>query len=72
MTFNGTSYRAVQSHQGVGDPNWIKAPSLWTPVSEVATNPEVTPTPTPAPSSQWSATGSYQAGDRVVSNGIAY
>ncbi len=72
VTFNGTSYRAVQSHQGVGDPNWIKAPSLWTPVSEVAPNPEVTPTPTPAPSSQWSATGRYQTGDRVVSNGIAY
>ena len=29
VTHNGVTYRAVQSHTGVGDPNWILAPSLW-------------------------------------------
>ena len=33
VTFNGTEYRAVQSHTGNGDPNWIYALSLWQPIS---------------------------------------
>ena len=72
VTFNGTTYRAVQSYQGVGDPNWINALSLWTPVADVASEPEVTPAPVPAPFPQWSASGGYQAGDRVVSNGVIF
>ena len=72
VTFNRTTYRAVQSYQGVGDPNWIKALSLWTPVADVASEPEFTPAPVPVPFAQWSATGSYQAGDRVVSNGVTF
>ena len=72
VTFNGTTYRAVQSYQGVGDPNWINALSLWTPVADVASEPEVTPAPVPAPFPQWSASGGYQAGDRVVSNGVTF
>ena len=72
VTFNRTTYRAVQSYQGVGDPNWIKALSLWTQVADVASEPEFTPAPVPVPFAQWSATGSYQAGDRVVSNGVTF
>ncbi|MHC8496549.1 MAG: carbohydrate-binding protein [Actinomycetes bacterium] len=33
VTFNGTTYRAVQSHTGNGDPNWIYALSLWAAIS---------------------------------------
>jgi chitin-binding protein len=29
VTHNGFHYEAIQSYQGHGDPNWIKAPSLW-------------------------------------------
>ena len=29
VTSGGVVYQAVQSHTGVGDPNWIYAPSLW-------------------------------------------
>ena len=72
VTFNGTTYRAVQSYQGAGDDRWIDALALWTPIADVAPEPEVTPAPVPAPAAQWSATGSYQAGDRVVSNGVTY
>ena len=72
MTLNGATYRAVQSYQGVGDPNWIKALSLWTPVADVASEPEVTPAPVPKPFAQWSATSAYQAGDRVVSSGAIF
>ena len=72
VTFNGTTYRAVQSYQGAGDDRWIDALSLWTPVADVAPEPEVTPAPVPALAEQWSATGSYQTGDRVVSNGVTY
>ncbi len=31
VTHDGTSYTAVVTHRGNGDPNWIMAPSLWTP-----------------------------------------
>ena len=72
VTFNGTTYRAVQSYQGAGDDRWIDALALWTPVADVAPEPEVTPAPVPALAEQWSATGSYQTGDRVVSNGVTY
>lgn len=30
VTFQGSTYRCIQSYQGWGDPNWILAPSLWT------------------------------------------
>ncbi|MDE0974639.1 MAG: lytic polysaccharide monooxygenase [Candidatus Nanopelagicales bacterium] len=72
VTLNGATYRAVQSYQGVGDPNWIKALSLWTPVADVASEPEVTPAPVPKPFAQWSATSAYQVGDRVVSSGATF
>jgi chitin-binding protein len=72
VTLNGAIYRAVQSYQGVGNPNWIKAFSLWTPVADVASEPEVTPAPVPKPFAQWSATSAYQAGDRVVSSGANF
>ena len=61
VTHNGVTYRAVQSHTGVGDPNWILAPSLWTPV--VAT---------PAPSGAWDSRASYAAGAVVTHNGVTY
>jgi chitin-binding protein len=73
VTYGGATYRAVQSHTGVGDPNWITAPSLWQIVDE-AVAPEPTPEPTPEPSEvgAWSATGAYAVGDRVVFNGSVY
>jgi len=30
VTYQGATYRCIQSYQGWGDPNWILAPSLWT------------------------------------------
>ena len=72
VTYGGATYRAVQSHAGIGDPNWITAPSLWVAVLADPT-PEVTPTPEPeAPVAAWSATGSYVAGDRVTHQGSTY
>lgn len=32
VTHQGSTYEAVQSHQGHGDPNWITALSLWRPL----------------------------------------
>lgn len=32
VSYTGVVYEAVQTHQGVGDPSWITARSLWTPV----------------------------------------
>lgn len=80
VTYNGVTYRAVQSHTGVGDPNWITAPSLWTIVGSAsetapqpAPEPEVTPEPAPQPAAgAWSATGTYSAGDRVTFGGATY
>jgi len=69
VTFNGTTYRAVQSHQGVGDPNWINALSLWAPVNGIAPAPEVTPAPS---AGAWDVKGSYSAGDRVSFGGSNY
>lgn len=31
VTYQGASYTATVTHRGNGDPNWITAPSLWTP-----------------------------------------
>lgn len=75
VTFNGVTYRAVQSHTGVGDPNWITALSLWAPVSSpgpVEPAPTPVPNPAPAPAGTWSSTGSYTVGDRVTSGGVDY
>lgn len=76
VTANGKSYVAVQSHQGVGDPNWINALSLWAPTSTV---PPIEPaletptsTPTPAPAGAWISTGTYSAVDRVTFGGNIY
>ncbi len=72
VTYNGSSYEAVQTHRGVGDPNWITAQSLWTKLGTAAT---ITPQPSPEPSptaSVWNATGSYGAGDTVTFNGSTY
>ncbi|WP_414169658.1 lytic polysaccharide monooxygenase [Streptoverticillium reticulum] len=33
VTHDGAAYECVQSYQGVGDPNWITALSLWKPVT---------------------------------------
>lgn len=33
VTYEGATYQAVQDHKGYGDPNWIKALSLWKKVS---------------------------------------
>jgi len=76
VTFNGTTYRAVQSHTGAGDPNWINALSLWSPVGTVVPGPVVAPVLAPVSVSKsfgsWSATGSYNVGDKVTSGGVAY
>ncbi|MCH9841296.1 MAG: hypothetical protein K0U56_09565, partial [Actinomycetia bacterium] len=75
VTFNGVTYRAVQSHKGVGDPNWITALSLWAPVNSpapVEPAPTPVPNPAPAPAGTWSSTGSYTVGDRVTSGGVDY
>jgi chitin-binding protein len=76
VIFNGSTYRAVQSHTGVGDPNWINALSLWSPVGAVVPEPVVSPVLAPVPVSKsfgsWSATGSYNVGDKVTSDGVAY
>ena len=84
VTYNGVTYRAVQSHTGVGDPNWITAPSLWAVVGSAggsasetapqpAPEPEVTPEPAPKPAAAvWSATATYSAGDRVTFGGTTF
>jgi chitin-binding protein len=76
VTYNGVTYRAVQSHTGVGDPNWITAPSLWAVVgsaSEVAPQPAPEPEPAPQPAARaWSATATYSAGDRVTFGGATF
>jgi len=73
VTYQGSTYRAVQAHTGIGDPNWITAPSLWQAVDGAAA-PEPTPEPTPEPSEvgTWSATDTYATGDRVVFDGKTY
>ena len=78
VTYNGVTYRAVQSHTGVGDPNWITAPSLWAAITD-APAPESVPNPTPAPEvapqpteGAWSPTGTYAAGDRVTFGGATF
>ena len=78
----GVVYEAVQSHRGVGDPNWIAAPSLWTPVGsapapEPTPDPESTPDPEPTPdpgsdASAWNPRGTYAAGDVVTWQGATY
>lgn len=76
VTYQGVTYAAVQSHTGVGDPNWIHALSLWQPVADAPVTPEPTPEPvTPEPGAEapaWSSTGSYAAGDRVTFDGTTY
>ncbi len=52
VIFNGSTYRAVQSHTGVGDPNWINALSLWSPVGAVVPGPVVAPVLAPVPVSK--------------------
>jgi chitin-binding protein len=72
VTHNGSSYEAVQTHRGVGDPNWITAQSLWTKLGTAAT---IAPQPSPVPiptASVWNSTGSYGAGDTVTFNGGIY
>lgn len=76
VTHNGRTYRAVQSHTGVGDPNWITAPSLWAVVTE---STEQAPAPEATPENEmpghemhghdWDPFGSYRAGDRVRFDG---
>ena len=62
VTFNGTTYRAVQSYQGAGDPRWIDALSLWVPVVEAA----------PEAGGDWNSSAAYQTGDIVTFNGTTY
>lgn len=72
VTYGGATYRAVQSHTGIGDPNWIMAPSLWSVVVDApAPEPEVEPAPEVGAES-WNPTGSYTAGDRVTFQGSVY
>lgn len=74
VTYNGVTYRAVQSHTGVGDPNWITAPSLWA-VVESAGTPAPAPAPVPAPQpnvGEWDSRATYAAGARVTFGGAAY
>lgn len=73
VTYAGQTYRAVQSHTGIGDPNWITAPSLWA-VIDAALQPEPQPelAPGPASAEDWNVTGTYSAGDRVTHNGATY
>ena len=72
VTYGGANYQAVQSHSGIGDPNWITAPSLWAVVTD-APAPEPAPEPEPAPAeTAWNPTGSYSAGDRVTFNGSTF
>jgi len=66
VTHNGSTYEAVQSHRGVGDPNWITAQSLWT---NIGAGVSSQPTPT-AP--EWKSTGTYAAGAMVSFNGRTY
>lgn len=70
VTHNGVTYRAVQPHTGVGDPNWILARSLWEPVEAPA--PAPTPAPTPVASAAWDARATYRAGDLVTHQGATY
>jgi chitodextrinase len=76
VTYGGQIYRAVQSHTGIGDPNWITAPSLWVAVDDApapAPEPQPTPEPEPAPvAGAWNPTGAYSAGDRVTFDGASY
>jgi len=73
VTYAGQTYRAVQSHTGIGDPNWITAPSLWAVIdAALQPEPQPEPTPEPAPAGEWSAAGSYITGDRVTHNGATY
>lgn len=77
VTHQGTTYRAVQTHTGVGDPNWITALSLWEPVSAVTPDPAPEPTTPvvtpPAPSADaWDSRASYSAGDTVTHEGATY
>lgn len=70
VTHNGGTYRAVQSHTGVGDPNWILARSLWEPIEASAPTP--TPTPTPVAAAAWNARATYSAGDLVTHEGSTF
>lgn len=72
VTHQGTTYRAVQSHTGVGDPNWILARSLWQPIEASAPTPAPAPTPTPVASAAWDARAPYSAGDLVTHQGATY
>ncbi|GAA1701826.1 lytic polysaccharide monooxygenase [Microbacterium sediminicola] len=52
VEYGGVVYQAVQSYQGVGDPNWITALALWTPVTDTpapADSPAPEPTTSPEP-----------------------
>lgn len=80
VTYGGQTYKAVQSHTGIGDPNWITAPSLWVAVTD-APEPAPAPAPEPQPTSEpepapvagvWNPTGSYNAGDQVTFNGSSF
>jgi chitin-binding protein len=70
VTHQGVTYRAVQSHTGVGDPNWILARSLWEPVESATVTPE--PTPTPSASTAWDSRATYAAGAVVTHQGVTY
>ena len=78
VTYGGATYQAVQSHTGIGDPNWITAPSLWAVVTDApvpAPDPEPAPEPEPEPApatTEWNPTGSYSAGDRVTFDGSTF
>lgn len=74
VTYGGQTYKAVQSHTGIGDPNWITAPSLWVAVTDAPEPaPEPQPTPEPDPvAAVWNPTGSYNAGDQVTFNGSSF
>ena len=52
VTSGGVAYQAVQSYTGVGDPNWINALSLWSPVGAVVPGPVVAPVLAPVPVSK--------------------
>ena len=66
----------MQSHTGIGDPNWIMAGSLWEVVTdEPSASPEQQAPEQVAPEQQvgeWNPTGSYSTGDRVTFQGSTF
>jgi chitin-binding protein len=73
VSHNGSSYEAVQTHRGVGDPNWITAQSLWTKLgTATAIAPQPSPQPTSVTAAAWNPTGTYAVGVTATFNGGTY